>query len=288
MTLKEVYDYGTEQLKEAGIEYPSVDAFYLLEFAAGIDKTKYLRYKDYPVQEEYFNQYKELIEKRKTRIPYQYITGRADFGGLTFEVNESVLIPRLDTEVLLEQVLRLIPFQANVLDMCTGSGCLGIAIKRHRPDARVTLADISEDALKIAELNLKHNYLEAASKADSDLRVRVVKTDLFKKLTGEKYKIIVSNPPYVTEAEYETLAPEVKDHEPKLALTAGEDGLDIYRRLIKEAPRYLEKEGSLALEIGCSQAEAVTGLMESAGFTNIRVIKDLAGLDRVVIGQMGE
>lgn len=308
MTLEELYKKGTEMLKAAGIENPSIDAFYLLEYAACLNKTKYLMYKDQQVNERNINQYTDLLEKRCTRIPYQYITGRADFAGLTFEVNPSVLIPRLDTEVLFEHALKHIGPRAYVLDLCTGSGALGVSLKRYRPDIHVVISDISEDALEIAERNVEHNHIDVAkctnaAAAEQDLEygydlnfgIRVMKSDLFDNMASVEedvsdsrsmtgiFDVIVSNPPYVTEAEYIDLMPEVKNHEPKLALTAGEDGLDIYRRIAADAPKFLKAGGTLLLEIGCSQAEQVKALLEDNGFEDIQVIKDLAELDRVVI-----
>ena len=308
MTLEELYKKGTEMLKEADIENPSVDAFYLLEHAAGLNKTRYLMFKDQQVTKLNIDQYMKLIERRMTHIPYQYIIGRADFAGLDFEVNSSVLIPRLDTEVLFEKALRSLGPKAYVLDLCTGSGALGIALKRYRPDIHVVLSDISDAALEVAKENVVHNHMEVAQKTncaadpqdlkfgyDLNFNIRVIKSDLFDQMTTDetdadpsremvgRFDVIVTNPPYVTEAEYENLMPEVKEHEPKLALTAGEDGLDIYRRIAKDAPRFLKEDGVMLLEIGCSQAEAVSSLLKEQGFTQIQVIKDLADLDRVVI-----
>ena len=288
MTLEEVYKYGTKRLEEAGIEYPSVDAFYLLEYAAKIDKTKYLYYKGHEVTQANFNQYKELIDKRCEHIPYQYIVGMADFMGITFEVNEDVLIPRLDTEVLGEETKKILGFEADVLDMCTGSGCIGIALKRYRPDIRITCSDISHRALNVARKNIAHQHLELTNETgNTEMGVRLVEGDLFRPFgEDERFDVIVSNPPYVSKSEYRALAPEVKNHEPAAALLAGEDGLDIYRRLIKEAPAHLKEKGILIMEIGSGQAQAVTALMKEAGFENIEVIKDLAESDRVVKGHI--
>ena len=317
MTLQEVYNYGTDTLKKAGIENPSVDAFYLLEFASGCDRAKYLMFKDQQVNQINFNQYDALIKKRAERIPYQYITGRANFAGLNFEVNQNVLIPRLDTEVLFENTLKVLGPESYVLDLCTGSGCIGISLKRYRPDVRVVISDISEEALKIAEHNIHHNHIDVAEYDEGepsnltfgyDLKfgIRMIKSDLFEEMEAENkdagaeftglFDVIVSNPPYVTEDEYEVLMPEVKNHEPKLALTAGKDGLDIYRRIIsginpdgtkcKSAKDFLKEEGTLIMEIGCSQAEAVKDLMISNGFKDVTVKKDMAGLYRVVAGKL--
>ena len=300
MTLEQLYKKGTEMLKEAGIENPSVDAFYLLEYAGGLNRTRYLMYKEQEVSGQNVRQYTDLLQKRMERIPCQYITGSADFAGLTFEVNPSVLIPRLDTEVLFEHTLKCLVFQARVLDLCTGSGCLGIALKRYRPDIRVVMSDISGPALKTAADNVQRNHLELAeTSADDALEygVRLIRSDLFegmaadsadalkspeKELTG-RFDVIVSNPPYVTESEYGQLMPEVREHEPKLALTAGADGLACYRRIAKDAPGFLKEGGTMLLEIGSSQAQSVCSLFRENGFTGIRVEKDLAGLDRVVI-----
>lgn len=310
MTLEELYRQGTDMLRSAGVENPSVDAFYLLEYAAGLTKTKYLMYKEQPVSNNNIRQYTDLINERMKRIPYQYITGRADFAGLIFEVNRSVLIPRLDTEVLFENALRRLCKDAYVLDLCTGSGALGIALKRYRPDIHMVLSDISEDALNTAALNVRHNHLDVAEKKsmyrdprtgssgqgcgyDLDYGIRLIKSDLFDNMTvsddgsGKEvtglFDVLVSNPPYVSESEYPGLMPEVKDHEPKLALVAGEDGLDMYRRIAKDAGKFLKKGASMLLEIGCTQAGSVRTLLQANGFTDIEVIKDLAGLDRVMV-----
>ena len=288
MTLAEVYEYGTARLDEAGIEYPSVDAFYLLEYAAKIDKTKYLMFKDQEVTDKNFEQYKALIDRRATHIPYQYITGTADFMGLVFEVNPDVLIPRLDTEVIGQEALKVIGFEADVLDLCTGSGCIGISLKRYRPDIHVTCTDISRRALNVARKNIAHQHLELANETGNmQMGIRLLEGDLFEPLKDdEKFDLIVSNPPYVSESEYRDLMPEVKDHEPVIALIAGPEGLDIYKRLIADAPAHLKEGGILMLEIGSGQAKAVTALMKEAGFKDIEVIKDLAELDRVVKGKI--
>jgi len=306
MTLEELYKEGTRKLSEANIEYPSVDAFYLLEYAAGLNMTSYLMYKNQEVTARNIAQYMDLIERRMTRIPYQYITGMADFAGLRFEVNPNVLIPRLDTEVLFEQALHKLGEKAYVLDLCTGSGALGIALKKYRPDVHMVLSDVSSEALEVARSNIEQNHLEIAQQtnAASDpshleygydlyLGIRVIQSDLFdnmcavqeedgRELVGQ-FDVLVSNPPYVTEDEYESLMPEVKDHEPKLALTAGADGLDCYRRIAEEAGAFLKDGAVMLLEIGCSQAQAVSELLTAHGYCDIEIIKDLAQLDRVII-----
>ncbi len=275
MILRDVLKYGEERLAAADIADAKIDAFTLLEMVSGINRTSYLLNQNQEMSEEQINSYKELIEKRAGHIPCQYITGTCEFMGYSFMVNPSVLIPRQDTETLVEEVLKILPENSQVLDMCTGSGAIAIALSLFRPSLRMTAVDISEDALKVARTNGQN--LKCS--------VDFVQSDLFQQLDAEnKFDAIISNPPYISESEYESLMPEVKEHEPELALKAGEKGLDIYQRLIKEATGYLNKEGFLALEIGCSQAEDVSDLMKLNGFTDIKVVKDLAGLDRVVIG----
>jgi len=276
MTLKELYDAGTDVLDENGIESPETDAFYLLEHVTGIGKSGYLLRKNEQISLQAESAYMELIETRARHVPYQYITGEAPFMGYMFKVTSDVLIPRFDTEVLCEKAAELTLEGSRVLDMCTGSGCIAVSLKCLRQGAAVTACDISGKALAVAAENAKLNGAD----------IEFIQGDLFENLDHRKFDIIVSNPPYVMNGEYEALSPEVKDHEPRLALTAGDDGMDIYRRLIPEAAEHLDAEGYLMMEIGCSQAEGVKTLMEKSGFEDIKVIKDLAGLDRVVMGRI--
>ncbi len=235
------------------------------------------------LSEDVFNEYKELIHKRLTGTPLQYITKVQEFMGLPFKVNPKVLIPRYDTEILAEQVIGIIKgkgWQApEILDMCTGSGALGVAIAHAVPSANVMLADIDMDAMSTAISNARINGVFN--------RCGFVIGDLFRAVPdGKEYDVVVSNPPYIPSAVIETLAVEVKDHEPRLALDGGEDGLDFYRRIAKDAGRHVKNGGILALEIGCEQAEDVKNLLrESGDFRSIAVVKDLAGLDRVVIAE---
>ncbi len=275
MTLKELYDAGTDVLDENGIESPETDAFYLLEHVTGIDMSRYLLQKGMAVSGEMQREYMRLIDIRAAHVPYQYITGTAPFMGYMFKVTPDVLIPRFDTETLCEEAAGLIKGEMKVLDMCTGSGCIAVALKLMCPEATFTACDISEKALDVARENARINGAD----------MKFVQGDLFGNLGGEKYDLIVSNPPYVTAGEYKTLSPEVRDHEPEGALTAGEDGLDIYRRLIPEAKEHLIPGGYLLMEIGCAQGIPVRNLMEEAGFKDVKIIKDLAGLDRVAGGR---
>lgn len=277
MVIREILPIGIESLKEAGIADAEVDAFLLFEAVTGLRRTEYLLYPNKEIAEPQFDRYLELLLRRASHEPCQYIIGHCEFYGVDLLVNENVLIPRQDTELLVEKALLAAGSEADVLDLCTGSGAVAIALKAQRPDLKILASDISEAALKVAEENAKRNCCD----------IRFLRSDLFSEIDPEmRFDLIVSNPPYVTDAEYETLMPEVKDHEPELALKAGKEGLDIYRRLIAEAPSFLKPGGALAVEIGFSQAEAVSKLYEDAGFQTPRVFKDLAGLDRVVFGRL--
>lgn len=276
--LKQLIKESVLKLEQAGIADAKTDVFLLLEAAAGITKSEYLLDPDKVLTASESELFGGFLERRMQHEPCQYIIGHTEFYGLPFLVNEHVLIPRQDTELLVEEALKMTEEDSKVLDLCTGSGAIAVAIKHSRPGAAVTALDLSKEALETAKKNAEQNGCE----------IELSVSDLFAGLDAErKFDVIVSNPPYISEAEYETLMPEVKDHEPSLALLAGEEGLDIYRRLIAEAPRYLVKGGALLVEIGCSQAEAVSGFFKENGFNGIRVIKDLAGLDRVVRGTTG-
>jgi len=275
MTLKEAYNYGQEQLKIAEIDEAMLDAWYLLEHITGVSRAMYFMDMDKCISEEQLQKYQESISKRARHIPLQHITGVQEFMGLEFCVNEHVLVPRQDTEVLVESVLNVLEDEMKVLDMCTGSGCILLSLLKltKSTDISGVGVDISEEALRVANRN--------AEKLGID--VELLQGDLFSNI-NEKYDVIVSNPPYIRTAVIEELAEEVKFHDPFLALDGKEDGLYFYRRIIKESPNYLKENGKLYFEIGHDQGEAVSRLMKEAGFAEVTVKKDLAGLDRVVFG----
>ena len=275
MNYLEIYETGKRMLASVGIDSPDTDAFYLMQHVFHINREQLLIDPLKTAEPALGRAFLDLIRKRRERIPCQYLIGSTEFMGLTFKVNPSVLIPRQDTETLVEEVIRIIPSEAKVLDLCTGSGCIGISVKCFLHKVDMTLSDISEEALKVAEENAELQGVD----------VRTVCSDLFENI-DDSFDVILSNPPYVTEEEYAALMPEVRDYEPRLALTAGKDGLDIYRRIAKEAPSHLNADGWLIMEIGCSQADAVRALLEAEGFEDIRIIKDLAGLDRVVVSRL--
>ncbi|MCR4955341.1 MAG: peptide chain release factor N(5)-glutamine methyltransferase [Lachnospiraceae bacterium] len=276
MNYEELLTYGEEQLERCDIENAKGDAFTLLEMVTGVNRTTYFLVSKDLVEEPLEKQYKESIEKRKQHIPLQYITGVQCFMGYDFHVTEDVLIPRYDTEVLVEEVLKLIHGNCRVLDMCTGSGCIIVSLKCMKPDILATGSDVSEPALLVAKENAKNNKAE----------VTFVLSDLFDEI-GERYDIIVSNPPYIPSGVIESLDREVKLHEPYSALDGKEDGLYFYRKIIEQSKNHLNQQGWICFEIGYDQGKEVSGLLKDAGFEHIYVKKDLAGLDRVVIGKKG-
>lgn len=273
MTLQEAYEYGQKVLAAEGIEDAALDAWYLLEFETGISRAAYFLGLKEEMESGQETRYRADISRRAAHIPLQHITGEQEFMGLSFQVNEHVLVPRQDTEVLVERVLDVLKPGMKVLDMCTGSGCILVSLLKLGAPVFGTGADISGDALAVAEANAKRHGVDAL----------LIESDLFEHVV-DKYDVIVSNPPYIRTAVIEELKEEVKFHDPFLALDGKEDGLYFYRRIIEESPAYLTEKGKLYFEIGHDQGQAVKDLMEEAGFTDVTVKKDLAGLDRVVFG----
>lgn len=272
-TLEQVLREGTERLQKASIEESALDAWYLMEYYFSITRARYYMECKKEISEKQYKEYLSLIDQRATRLPLQHITHVREFYGLEFYVNEHVLIPRQETEVLVEEALRYAEGK-KVLDICTGSGCIILSIAKNATLKKAVAVDISSEALKVANRNMQQ----------LGCQVEFICSDLLEKVTG-KYDVIVSNPPYITSAEIKTLEPEVRLHEPMLALDGTEDGLEFYRRITKEAGSYLEEGGHLLYEIGYDQGEAVATLMKQAGFEEVKVIQDLTGRDRVVTGR---
>ena len=278
MTLRELLAEGEHVLQTAGIEDWKMDAWYLLEETLEVTRTRYLVDSGKAVSEEEKTRYLELIDKRASHIPLQHLTGEQEFYGYPFYVNEHVLIPRQDTEVLVEEALKRKKEGMRVLDLCTGSGCILLSILKNLKQGTGVGIDISEQALEVARRNAKRLGLEAAT--------TFVLSDLFEKAQGP-YDMIVSNPPYIETEEIAQLMPEVRDHEPRLALDGMSDGLYYYRSIVSQCRDYLKEDGALLFEIGAGQGAAVSELLKEAGFVFVQVIKDLAGLDRVVAGKAG-
>lgn len=277
MNYREAYETGKGALAAAGIEEAELDARLLLEEICGTDRNTLLVHGDRNVTEEELAQYKEMLEKRSAHIPLQQIIGRQSFMGLDFYVDENVLIPRQDTELLVEEALQELHDGMRILDMCTGSGCILLSLLKYSNDCEGIGADISEEALKVAERNRVQLGLEKAA---------FIRSDLFEAVEG-KFDLLVSNPPYICSDVIDTLMPEVREHEPRQALDGSADGLHFYRRILADCRAYLKPGGMLLFEIGYDQGEAVKRLMEENGFLEVEVKKDYGGLDRVVLGTLG-
>ena len=274
LTLQMIYKEGMETLEHAGIPDAKLDAWYLLEYVIGISRASYFGDPKREVPKEQAESYREVVLRRAGHIPLQHITGEQEFMGYSFLVNPDVLIPRQDTETLTEEALKFTKPGMKVLDLCTGSGCILISLMKKCHGLTGTGCDISEKALKTARENGRRLQVEASW----------IQSDLFEQIS-ECFDLIVSNPPYIRTGVIEELQEEVRLHDPWIALDGKKDGLYFYRRIIAESTGYIRDNGALMFEIGHDQAEDVVRLMEEAGYTQIRVKKDLAGLDRVVTGR---
>lgn len=282
MKYREIYETGVKRLKEAGIKEADLDARLLLEHVCNTDRNTLLAHPDRPVTEEEENSYVNYLAEREKRVPLQHIIGYQEFMGMKFYVNQNVLIPRQDTENLVEEVMPHVHDGMKILDLCTGSGCILISLLQYSNDCIGVGTDISKEALEVAAKNGEAILKEKEGKVYEQLQF--IESDLFEKLPPQKFDLIVSNPPYIKTGVIDALEPEVASFEPLLALDGGEDGLDFYRRIVKEAGNFLIRGGMLFLEIGYDQGEAVAGLLKEAGFVDIEIRKDYGGLDRVVFG----
>ena len=273
MTFREAIEAGEKVLKLADIEDAKNDAWLLLAMVCKINRTYYYVHMDEELTIEQSKEYENVLKKRAERIPLQYITGEQEFMGLPFKVNPSVLIPRQDTETLVEEALKVIRPGMKVLDLCTGSGCILISILKNVTNVEGHGFDISKQALIVAKENAKLNGVDASFE----------RSDLFE-MVSDTYDVIVSNPPYIPTDVILGLMPEVAQFEPYQALDGKEDGLFFYRKIVKECKSYLKEDGKILFEIGHDQGEAVSEMLTYAGFSEVKVVKDLAGNDRVVIG----
>ena len=275
MTFRKTLEYGEKKLNEAGILEAKNDSWLLLATACHIDHTFYYVHMDEDLEEEQWSAFENLIRKRAERIPLQYITGEQEFMGILFHVNSNVLIPRQDTETLVEEALKIVRPGMKVLDLCTGSGCILISILKNVTGVEGFGYDISKQALLVAKENAREIGVPATFE----------RSDLFDNVT-DSFDVIVSNPPYIKTADLATLMPEVAQFEPVGALDGMEDGLHFYRKIIAESIDYLNENGYLLFEIGCDQGQQVSDMMKDAGFSDVQVIKDLARNDRVVMGHL--
>lgn len=275
MNYTEAFLMGMQKLKEAEIGEAQLDARLLLEEVCGTDHNTLLCHGDREVSEEEEEKYRKALEQRAVHVPLQHLLGYQDFMGLRFQVNEHVLIPRQDTEILVEEAMRYLHDGMRILDLCTGSGCILLSLLHYSNDCEGVGVDISQEALRVAAQNAELLGI----KAD------FLKSDLYEKVTG-KFDLLVSNPPYIERKVIPTLMEEVREYDPYIALDGGEDGLDFYRRIIGGAQDYLKRGGQILMEIGSGQAKAVSELLREAGFKEIDVCRDFAGLDRVVSGRL--
>ena len=275
MNYTEAFLMGMQKLKEAQIGEAQLDARLLLEEVCGTDHNTLLCHGDREVSEAEEEKYRRALEQRAVHVPLQHLLGYQDFMGLRFQVNEYVLIPRQDTEILVEEAMRYLHDGMRILDLCTGSGCILLSLLHYSNDCEGVGVDISQEALQIAAQNAEL----------LGIRADFLKSDLYEKVTG-KFDLLVSNPPYIERAIIPTLMEEVREYDPYIALDGGEDGLDFYRRIIGGAQDYLKRGGQILMEIGSGQAKAVSELLREAGFKEIDVCRDFAGLDRVVSGRL--
>lgn len=274
MTFEYALKTARDVLKDAGIAEFELDAWLLMEYVCKIDKSYYYLNLKEEMEEEHEQTYEVIVKKRSERVPLQYITGVQEFMGLTLKVNSNVLIPRQDTEVLVEEALRVLKPGMKVLDLCTGSGCIIISLLKYAEGIKGFASDISKQALLVAKENAKLNQVEP------DL----IRSDLFSNIT-DSFDLIISNPPYIKTEEIDQLMPEVAHFEPVGALDGRDDGLHFYREITAQCMEYLKPEGFLYFETGCDQTDAVMEMMEQAGLKELKVIKDLTGLKRVVCGR---
>ena len=263
---KELLELGKEKLRKSGVKEAALDTWYILETVSGLNRAEYFLHSEDEIDKDKVEEFLRLIERRSKRIPLSYVIGTRDFMGLTFKVNENVLIPEQETELLVEEVL----------DMCTGSGCIAISVSLLGEPDIVAASDISDRALEVAKENAE---LLKASK------VKFVKGDLFENITGS-FDILVSNPPYIETHIIEELEPEVRDYIPRLALDGDKDGLKFYKNITKKAIKYLNKNARIFYEIGYNQSEAVADILLENGFGEIKIIKDFSGLDRIVTAKL--
>lgn len=281
-TIDELRKEGLKILREN--ETPALDRDLILSFVTGFNRSYLIAHGEEEVSEDKIKKYNELLDERKKGKPIAYILGIKEFMGRDFTVNEHVLIPRPDTEVLIEETLKKVeeiyPNKEvfKVLDMCSGSGAIGITLALENKKFKVTLSDISKEAMKVA--------VENARKFNIEKSLNFNIGNLFKNLEGEKFHVIVSNPPYIRKKEVEELMGDVKDFEPHLALDGGEDGLDFYREITKESTSYLVSGGLLVFEIGHDQKEDVEKIMKVYGFKEIKTHKDISGIRRVIEGRI--
>jgi release factor glutamine methyltransferase len=277
ITIARALREATNVLRVASVEEPRREAATLLAATIARDRAFLIAHSDDALAPDHFKLFREHVLRRAAGEPTQYVTGQQEFYGLDFEVSPSVLIPRPETELLVETALELLRDvrEPRLCDVGTGSGCVAVALLHERADARAVAVDISADALRVAARNAARHSVAG--------RLALVASDCFDALdASHKFDLVASNPPYVTETDLAVLQREVREHEPRAALTPGGDGLSIIRRLLEDAPRFLREGGCLVFEIGYDQHEAVRRLIDAGVWKLIDIHKDLQGIPRTV------
>lgn len=281
MKIKELINYGKNMLNKNNIDDSAIISRMLAEYILGLDRNKIIINEDKEVEENERERYYLGLIEIVQGMPIQYIINKQEFMGLNFYVDENVLIPQPDTETLVEEVINICKEKTEnikILDICTGSGAIGISIAKYIENVKVILSDISMDALEVAKKNAKDNNVED--------KIEIIESDMFENIS-DKFDIIVSNPPYIESEVISTLDKEVQN-EPHIALDGGEDGLKFYRVLAEQSKKYLNDNGTICLEIGYNQREAVEEILKECNYKNIYSKKDLSGNDRIVVAKKGE
>lgn len=280
-TIGSLVKWATDDFRTRGIENPRLDAELLVAFALRIDRMRVILDAERPLEGAELAMLRDLVKRRRAHEPIAYLRGEREFYGLKFRVDKRVLVPRPDTETLVDVALARtsgISLSMRQLDLCTGSGCVAISMAHKRPTAKVFAVDVSRDALDVA----RENAFRLGT-----YNVAFYEGDLFAPVAGRTFDVITANPPYIPSAEIETLQPDVRDFEPRLALDGGADGLDVVRRIVDEAPSYLVPGGVLALEIGAGEAPDTAALLEARGYRDIQTARDFGRIERVVSGVYG-
>ncbi len=276
---------AADKLKKCGVDNPQYDSQELLMYAANMDRTTYLLHCEEHIDDKLYAVFEKLVKRRAAREPLQHILGYTYFWGRKYLVNENVLIPRQDTEVLIEKALEYICTGDSVLDMCTGSGCIIITLACEKKLSRAVGVDLSKKALEVARKNAV-NLLADVEWIESDLFQQMDKSIETNKQMNVLYDVIVSNPPYIESDVIDTLSDEVRYFDPLMALDGGNDGLVFYRKITEQSVNYLKQGGWLLYEIGSNQSKQVRDIMAANGYEDIHIVEDLAGLCRVVMGRL--
>ncbi len=279
LLISDIILMGQKQLAEGGVENSKLEAEQIYCHLKKIDKMGFFQRWSKEAEDGEIEAFFEMVKRRASREPLQHILGETEFMGYPFKVKKEVLIPRMDTEAVVLQAKEHIENKDKVLDLCCGSGIIGISLykmmEEEKKSIKLTSVDLSQKALELTDENAKLN----------GVKLELLESDLFTNKKIKKYNLIVSNPPYIKSADIATLQVEVREHDPLLALDGGETGLDFYEKIVDEAPSHLKKKGYLVFEIGYDQGVSVAKLMKEKGFSDIEITKDLAGRDRAVKGK---